>query len=64
MFVDSGDTFGGPFRTVNTPVQLTDCEDTPANPPPTLGQHNRNILCDIGGLTPEELAQLEADGKA
>ena len=64
MFVDSGDTFGGSFRTVNTPVQLTDCEDTPANPPPTLGQHNRDILCDIGGLTPEELAQLEVDGKA
>ena len=64
MFVDSGDTFGGSFRTVNTPVQLTDCVDTPANPPPTLGQHNADILCDIGGLTPEELEQLQAEGKA
>ena len=64
MFVDSGDTYGGSFRTVNTPVQLTGCVDTPANPPPTLGQHNAEVLCGIGGLTPDELAQLVADGKA
>ena len=64
MFVDSGDTYGRPFRTVNTPVQLTGCMDTPSNPPPTLGQHNREILCGIGGLTPAELAELEAGGKA
>ena len=64
MFVDSGDTYGRSFRTVNTPVQLTGCVDTPANPPPTLGQHNRDILCTVGGLTQDELAQLEADGKA
>ena len=64
MFVDSGDTYGRPFRTVNTPVQLTGCVDTPSNPPPTLGEHNREILCGIGGLTPAELAELEAGGKA
>ena len=64
MFVDSGDTYGRPFRTVNTPVQLTGCVDTPSNPPPTLGQHNREILCGIGGLTLAELAELEAGGKA
>ena len=64
MFIDSGDTYGGSFRTVNTPIQLTGCEDTPANPPPTLGQHNAEILCDIGGLTPEELATLVSEGRA
>ena len=64
MFVDSGDTYGRPFRTVNTPIQLTGCADTPSNPPPTLGQHNQEILCGIGGLTPEELARLQAEGKA
>jgi crotonobetainyl-CoA:carnitine CoA-transferase CaiB-like acyl-CoA transferase len=62
MFVDSGDTFGGHFRTVNTPIRLTDCPDTPARTPPKLGEHNQEILCSIGGLTPEELAQLRADG--
>ena len=64
MFIDSGDTYGRPFRTVNTPVQLTGCIDTPANPPPTLGQHNRDVLCSIGGLTDEEMDRLVAEGKA
>ncbi len=64
MFVDSGDTFGQPFRTVNTPVQLTGCVDTPANPPPTLGQHNHDVLCSIGGLTAAEVTRLQAEGKA
>ena len=64
MFVDSGDTYGRSFRTVNTPVQLTGCVDTPAGAPPMLGQHNREILCGIGGLTADEVAGLEADGKA
>jgi formyl-CoA transferase len=62
MFVDSGDTFGGHFRTVNTPIKLTDCPDTPVRTPPKLGEHNQEVLCGIGGLTLEELAQLQADG--
>ena len=62
MFIDTGDTLGGPFRTVKTPVQLTGCVDTPADSPPLLGQHNRDILCGIGGLTGDELDQLQKDG--
>jgi crotonobetainyl-CoA:carnitine CoA-transferase CaiB-like acyl-CoA transferase len=62
MFVASGDGFGGPFRTVNTPIKLTACPDTPNRTPPRLGEHNEEILCSIGGLTPEELAQMQADG--
>jgi crotonobetainyl-CoA:carnitine CoA-transferase CaiB-like acyl-CoA transferase len=62
MFVDAGDTMGGSFRTVNTPIQLTACADTPKGSPPLLGQHNEEILCGIGGLTGEELAQWRAGG--
>ena len=62
MFVDSGDTLGGPFRTVKTPVQLTGCVDMPAGSPPLLGQHNREILCGIGGLTGDQLDRLQKDG--
>ncbi len=62
MFVDTGDTLGGQFRSLRTPLRLTDCAGSPSAPPPTLGQHNRAILCTLGGLTPEELAQLEAEG--
>ena len=62
MFIDSGDTFGNSFRTVNNPMRLTECPDTPAQTPPTLGQNNQDILCSIGGLTSEELAQLQTEG--
>ncbi len=62
MFVDSGDTLGGPFRTVRTPIQLTGSVDIPVAPPPLLGQNNREILCGIGGLTGDELTQMQDDG--
>ena len=62
MFVDSGDSLGGSFRTVNNPIRLTESPDTPAVAPPLLGEHNREILCGIGGVAEEELALLEQDG--
>ena len=62
MYVETGDTLGGTFRSPRTPVRLTACVDSPAETPPTLGQHNREILCGIGGLTPEELETLEGEG--
>ncbi|HLF04087.1 MAG TPA: CoA transferase [Dehalococcoidia bacterium] len=62
MFVEVGDGVGGTFRAANTPIRLTECPDTPTRTPPSLGEHNREILCGIGGLTPEELAQMERDG--
>ena len=33
-----------------------------AGAPPTLGQHNAEILGALGGLTPDQLAELEAEG--
>ena len=62
MFVDSGDSLGGSFRTVNNPIRLTESPDTPAAAPPLLGEHNREILCGIGGVAEEELALLEGEG--
>ena len=62
MFVDAGDMLGGPFRMVKTPIQLTACRDVAAVSPPEIGQHNQEILCGIGGLSPEELEQLHQDG--
>ena len=62
MYVDTGDTLGGTFRSLATPVRLTACEPSEAGTPPTLGQHNAEILCTLGGLSPEQLAQLEGLG--
>jgi CoA:oxalate CoA-transferase len=62
MIVDAGDMLGGSFRVVRTPIQLTACVDPPAVTPPWVGEHNQEVLCGIGGLTPQEVALLEADG--
>ncbi len=62
MYVDTDDTLGGTFRSLATPIQLTSCRSSDAGPPPQLGQHNAEILCTLGGLSPEELAQLSAEG--
>ncbi len=62
MFVDAGDTMGGRFRTVNTPVRLTACAGTPSGTPPLLGQHTLEVLGSIGGLGEEELARMQDEG--
>ena len=62
MFVESGDSLGGPFRTVNNPIRLTESPETPANAPPLLGQNNEEIFCSIGGVTREELGKLREEG--
>ena len=62
MFLDTGDTMGGLFRSLRTPLRLTGCSESPSGDPPRLGEHNREILCGIGGLTPSELEALEAQG--
>ena len=62
MFLETGDTLGGMFRGVKTPARLTACIDSPTEPPPKLGEHNRELLCTLGGMTPEELAALEVEG--
>ncbi|MYC35145.1 MAG: CoA transferase [Chloroflexi bacterium] len=62
MYTDTEDTLGGTFRSLATPIRLTGCESAPAGAPPTLGEHNAEILCTLGGLTPEQLSELAAEG--
>ena len=62
MYVDTGDTLGGTFRSLATPIQLTSCRQSGTGTPPKLGQHNGEILCTLGGLSPEQLAELEEQG--
>ena len=62
MFIDTEDTLGGNFRSLATPLRLPACRPAPAATPPTLGQHNAELLTTLGGLTPDELAELARDG--
>ena len=63
MFINGGNDMGGIFRTVNTPIHLAGAPETPNHQPPLLGEHNAEVLCDIGGLTAEELAELAGEGR-
>mgnify|MGYP003326197418 FL=1 len=62
MFLETGDTIGGRFRTVNTPINLTGCVDTPQNSPPLLGEHNDEILGCLSRLSTSELDQMKIEG--
>ena len=62
MYIETGDTLGGTFRSLATPIQLTSCRQPDAGTPPKLGQHNAEILCTLGGLSPEQLTDLEEQG--
>ena len=62
MFIQTDDTLGGKFTSLRTPIWLTECDEVDHNTPPTLGEHNYDILTTLGGLNTEELASLEESG--
>ncbi len=62
MFVETGDTINGRFRSLRTPVRLTSCVEPASETPPRLGEHNEEILCGLGGVDPDELTRLKAEG--
>ena len=62
MFVDFPNTLGGQFRAANTPIRLAGSVGTPAGSPPEVGEHNQEILCGIGGVSPDDLEKMKADG--
>lgn len=62
MFVTTGDTIGGQFKSIKTPIKLTSCEDFPVTNPPRLGENNHDILTKLAGLTLEEIQELESEG--
>ena len=62
MFVNGGDNLGGIFRTVNTPIKFAGGPDNPNIEPPFLGANNEEILRSIGGVSQDELEQMQSDG--
>ena len=62
MFINGGNNLGGIFRTVNTPIRFAGGAETPNVEPPLLGANNDEILCSIGGVSPEELERMQAEG--
>ncbi len=53
----------GSVGQVGSPLVMHGGEDAgPMSPPPGLGQHNRELLTELLGLSADEVAKLEEDG--
>ena len=62
MIVELEHAKAGRIRTTGLPVKLSGARPAPPSPPPTLGQHNREVFCGILGLAERELESLEREG--
>ena len=58
--IDRADT--GLVAYPGPPYRLSDAAVAPPTPAPTLGQHNREVLCDRLGFSPAELVKLHQTG--
>ena len=52
----------GTYTQVSTPWRLSKSPRRPTTPSPSLGEHNRDVLGDLLGLSGQEIAALEAQG--
>ena len=52
----------GTYTQVSTPWRLSKSPRRPTTPSPSLGEHNRDVLGDLLGLSEQEIAALEAQG--
>lgn len=48
----------GPIRVLGSPIRMSASAPMRPTPPPTLGQHNREVLCGILGLSEAEYENL------
>ena len=62
MVVDAGNTFGRNFRSMKTPIRLTECVEMPVKTPPALGADSEDVLSSIGGLSSDAILQLKEAG--
>ena len=52
----------GKTHSVASPVRLSKTPARKATPSPTLGQHTAEVMREVLGMTPEEIAALEKAG--
>jgi crotonobetainyl-CoA:carnitine CoA-transferase CaiB-like acyl-CoA transferase len=62
MFVKVRHSIAGDITVVNFPLKLSESPGGVKTAAPTLGQHNREILIELLGITEEEFQQLRRKG--
>jgi len=61
MILDMEHPKAGRIRVAGCPLKLSGSRPADPAPPPTLGQHNREVFCGILGLSQEEFEALARD---
>jgi len=62
MIVSVHHPVAGDFRVTNTPIKLSRTPAKIERPAPELGQHSKEVLAEVLGMTSVELHDLEASG--
>ena len=62
MFVELEHPKAGKMKVTGNQLKFTNKKVEIKRPAPLLGQHNAEVLGEKLGYTPEEVAQLQADG--
>jgi CoA:oxalate CoA-transferase len=62
MVCEIDDRGGGTLRVLNTPYRFSDAESGPRGVAAYRGEHNRHVLGEIFGLSPQRIEALEASG--
>jgi CoA:oxalate CoA-transferase len=52
----------GGHTVAGNPIKISEAADAPESPAPDLGEHTGEILRDIAGITPDEIARLMEKG--
>lgn len=62
MIIEVAHPLGGTAKMPGNPIKLSDTHEDTFSPPPTVGQHNQEVLKTLLGKTDAELAELKAEG--
>jgi CoA:oxalate CoA-transferase len=61
-FLTDQPTDNGTVALPNSPIRYAGSKLRPLEPPPRLGEHTDEVLTELCGLTPAQLAELKRDG--
>ncbi len=62
MIVELEHPKAGRIRATGLPIKMSGTRPRKPGPPPTLGQHNREVFCGILGLEEKEFESLKSEG--
>jgi crotonobetainyl-CoA:carnitine CoA-transferase CaiB-like acyl-CoA transferase len=62
MFVEIEHPKAGKYKAINFPFKMSKTQPEIKSPAPTLGQHNKHVICEILGKSEEYYEVLKKKG--